>query len=168
MKVTRSAAILLSFLLAVPVLAIAQASGTILHAPEASKLLPDAVFFAGKSATTQLRNSAGIRLADHDVLAVLVDTSGYSSTVQEKYQGYLLTEVPLSIGGHPLPPGAYGVGFVTGHFLVMDIGNHQLLQAQAAHDTQMQRPMPLQILNGSSPGTWRLCFARDCVNFSAK
>jgi hypothetical protein len=168
MKVTRAAAILLSALLAIPVLAIAQSSGTILRAPEASKLLPDAVFFAGKSATTQLRNSAGIRLANHDVLAVLVDTSGYSSTVQEKYQGYLLTEVPLTIDGHALPPGAYGVGFMGGHFLAMDIGAHTLLQAAASHDAQMQRPMPLQILGGAAPGGYRLCFGRDCVDFQAK
>jgi len=168
MKVTRTAAILLSALLALPVLAIAQSSGTILNAPEASKLLPDAVFFAGKSATTQLRNSAGIRLADHYVLAVLVDTSGYSSTVQQKYQGYLLTEVPLSIGDHALAPGAYGVGFLGGHFLVMDIGSHTLVQAAAAHDTQMQHPMPLRILSGSSSEPYRLCFGRDCVDFAAK
>jgi hypothetical protein len=168
MKVTRAAAILLSALLALPVLAIAQSSGSILNAPEASKLLPDAVFFAGKSATTQLRNSAGIRLADHYVLAVLVDTSGYSSTVQQKYQGYLLTEVPLSIGGHAVAPGAYGIGFLGGRFLVMDIGNHTLRQAPATHDAQMQRPVPLQILNASSAAAYRLCFGRDCVDFTAK
>lgn len=167
MKVTRTLSIVLSALFALPL--IAQTSGTILHAPEASKLLPDAVYFAGKSATTQLRNSAGIRFADkHYVLAVLVDTTGYSSTVQERYQGYLLTELPLTLHDQTLPPGAYGVGFVGGHFAVMDIGNHTLLEAPATHDARMQRPMPLQILEGSSPGAYRLCFARECVDFAAK
>lgn len=167
-RTARPAAILLCALLILPVLAPAQTSGTLLHAPEASKLLPDAVYFAGKSATTQLRNSAGIHLGDHYVLAVLVDTSGYSSTVQEKYQGYLLTEVPLSVGGHALPAGAYGVGFTGGHFLVMDISSRTLLEAPAAHDGQLQRPMPLQILRGSSSEGYRLCFARDCVDFQTK
>ncbi|HEX4039596.1 MAG TPA: hypothetical protein VHX37_16180 [Acidobacteriaceae bacterium] len=163
------AGFVLSALITLPLLAAAQTSGTLLHAPEASKLLPDAVFFAGKTATTQLRNSAGIHFTgDHYVLAVLVDTSGYSSTVQQKYQAYLFTEVPLSIGGHALPPGAYGTGFLGGHFLVMDIGNHTLLEAPAAHDAQMQRPTPLQILDGSAPGSWRLCYGRDCVDFRAK
>ncbi len=112
-------------LVAMPLCAPAQTAGkaTILHAAEATKLLPDAVYFAGKSATTQLRNSAGVHYADgHYVLAVLVDTSGYSSSVQEKYQGYLLTEVPLEFGDHRLPAGAYGIGFVGDHFGVMDIG----------------------------------------------
>jgi hypothetical protein len=154
----------LAALIAFPLAAAAQ--GTILHAPEASKILPDSVFYAGKSANTQLRNSAGVRFADnHFVLAVLVDTSGYSSTVQEKYQGYLLTEVGLAIGDHPLTPGAYGIGFVGDHFVVMDIGNHELLQAHAAHDQKMQRPVPLQILEGASPGAYRLCSGRTCVDF---
>ena len=154
----------LAALIAAPLAASAQA--TILHAPEAQKLLPDAVYYAGKSANTQLRNSAGIHYSDgHYTLAVLVDTSGYSTAVQEKYQGYLLTEVPLAIGDHTLPPGAYGIGFVGDHFGVMDIGNHDLLQAHATRDDQMKRPLPLQILEGASSGSWKLCFGRTCVDF---
>lgn len=153
-------------LLTLPLLAAAQSGSSILHAPEAAKLLPGAVYFDGQSASTQLRNSAGVRFSGNAyVLAVLVDNSGYSTAVQQKYQGYLLTEVPLSIGGHALPPGAYGVGFVHDRFLVMDIGNHDLLQTDSSHDGGMQHPTPLQILSGSSPGTWRLCFGRDCVDF---
>lgn len=155
-------------LIAAPLCASAQAppKATVLHAAEAAKVLPDAVYFAGKSASTQLRNSAGIHYADGAyVLAVLVDTSGYSTAVQEKYQGYLLTEVPLDFGGHRLPAGAYGIGFVGSHFGVMDISSHDLLQAAAAHDAAMTRPMPLQILEGPSPGADRLCFGRSCVDF---
>ncbi len=160
-----SAATILAALISLPSLALAQTPGTILHAPEASKLLPDAVYYAGKSATTQLRNSAGIHIGDHYVLAVLVDTSGYSSAVQEKYQGYLLTEVPLEFGDHSLPPGAYGVGFVGDHFVVTDIGTHELLQAPARHDDHLQHPVPLQILAAGDPGMDRLCLGRTCVDF---
>ena len=171
MKALRSIgpSLLIATLVALPFAASAQTSGTILHAPEAQKLLPDAVYYAGKSANTQLRNSAGIHYSDgHNILAVLVDTSGYSTFVQEKYQGYLLTEVPLVIGDHTLVPGAYGIGFVGDHFGVMDIGNHDLLQAHATRDDKMPRPMPLQIIDGSSAGTYRLCFGRTCVDFRPK
>lgn len=158
--------LLAATLVAMPFCALGQAPGTILHAAEAGKLLPDAVYFAGKSASTQLRNSAGVHYSDGAyVLAVLVDTSGYSTAVQEKYQGYLLTEVPLDFGGHRLPAGAYGIGFVGSHFGVMDIGSHDLLQATAAHDAAMTRPMPLEIVEGSSAATDRLCFGRSCVDF---
>lgn len=155
-------------LIAMPLCASAQATGStsVLHAAEAAKILPEAVYFAGKSAGTQLRNSAGIHYADGPyVLAVLVDTSGYSTSIQEKYQGYLLTEVPLEFGDHRLPAGAYGVGFVGDHFGVMDIGSHDLLQATAAHDAAMTRPMPLQIVQGASPAAYKLCFGRSCVDF---
>ena len=165
-RILRPVHFLIAALISLPLAASAQTPGTILHAPEASKLLPDAVFYAGKSANTQLRNSAGVQFSDgHYVLAVLVDTAGYSTAIQEKYQGYFLTEVPLEVGGHPLVPGAYGVGFVGDHFNVMDIGNHDLLQAPDHHDDQMQRPMPLQILDGDAPGRYRLCFGRTCVPF---
>ncbi|MGB7136630.1 MAG: hypothetical protein WBD46_15165 [Acidobacteriaceae bacterium] len=168
-RISSAACVLLTAVIAFPVLAAAQTTGTVLHAAEASKILPDTVYFAGQSATTQMRNSAGMRLPDgHHILAVLVDTSGYSSTVKERYQGYLLAEVPLSVGGHTLPAGAYGMGFVGGNFLVMDIGDHTLLKTASSHDAQMQRPMPLQILDGSQPGSWRLCFGRDCVDFRMK
>jgi hypothetical protein len=146
-------------------LAAAQSGPAILHAAEAGKLLPDSVYYAGKSAGTQLRNSAGIQFpGGHYTLAVLVDTSGYSTAVAQKYQGYLLTEVPLEFGGHRLPAGAYGFGFVSGHFGVMDIGNNDVLQASATHDQQMKRPVPLQIMDAGSGG-YRLCSGRDCVVF---
>lgn len=142
------------------------ATTTILHAGDAAKVLPDAVYFAGKSAATQLRNSGGVHYADgYYVLAVLVDTSGYSSALQEKYQGYLLTEVPLEVGDHRLPVGAYGIGFVGDHFGVLDIGSRELLSAAASHDQAMPRPTPLQVLDGSSAGMYRLCFGRNCVDF---
>lgn len=155
----------LAVLLALPVLAAAQA-GTVLHPAQAGKLLPDRVYFSGQSASTQMRNSGGVRFADGThMLAVLVNTSGYSSTVQQKYQGYLLTDDALEIGGHRLAPGAYGFGFVQGKFMVLDIGNHELFQASSMQDEHMHRPMPLQVLAGASAGTYRLCDGRDCIAF---
>jgi len=145
-------------------LPLAASAQTILHAPEASKLLPDSVYYAGKSANTQLRNSAGLRFADdHYLFAVLVDTSGYSTAVQEKYQGYLLAEVSIEIDGKTLPAGAYGIGFVGDRFVVTDIGTHDVLQARALNDTQMPHPMPLQITQGDAPDRYRLCLGRNFV-----
>ena len=165
MKVFRNTfALGVAALLAFPLLAAAQA--TVLPAADAGKVLPDAVYFAGQSANTQLRNSGGVHFADGAyTLAVLVDTSGYSTAVQQKYQGYLITEAPLDFSGHHLAPGAYGFGFVDNHFLVMDIGAHDLFRAASAHDAQMERPMPLRVLEASAPDHWRLCSGRDCVSF---
>ena len=82
------------------------AQDTVLNAAEATKLLPASVYFKGQSATTQLRNSGGVKFADGSyVLATLVDTSGYSSDVQQKYQAYFITELQIKIEGHVLPAG---------------------------------------------------------------
>ncbi len=146
--------------------AVAQTADTILPATDAAKILPDAVYFAGRSATTQLRNATGVHFADGAyTLAVLVDTSGYSSAIQQKYQAYLLTGARLDFAGHQLSPGAYGFGFVANHFVVMDIGSNDLLRVPSTHDAQLQSPRPLQMVAGAAPGQYRLCSGRDCVDF---
>jgi len=159
--------LLASFVAAIPALCqtAAPASGdSLLAAPEAAKVLPAAVFFRGQSAPVQGRNSGGIKFADGMfVLAALVDNSGYSTAVQQKYQAYFITEVPITINGHALAPGAYGVGFVEGHFGVLDIGNHDLFSVDATHDTGLKRPTPLQVVTDATPGHFRLYEGRDYV-----
>src|SRR5713226_4371340 len=55
------------------------------------KIFPERVFFRGQSAPVQFRNSGGVHFADDFyVLAGLVDSSGYSTAIKEKYQAYLL------------------------------------------------------------------------------
>src|ERR1700675_2399067 len=80
----------------------------VLGADELKQLIPTNFFFAGKTAAVQLRNSAGVRFSSGKLLlAALVDTSGYSSAIEEKYQGLLITETTLHIEGATLKPGAY-------------------------------------------------------------
>ncbi|MGB0123444.1 MAG: hypothetical protein WBP63_08425, partial [Silvibacterium sp.] len=148
---------LLAFTLPVFAQAAAAQPEAILHPADLGKILPDSVFFLGQSATTQARNSGGVRFADGAVmLAALVDNSGYSSGVQQKYQACLLTDTGLDFEGHHLAPGAYGVGIVktdvSPQFVVMDIGAHDLFQAVAANDAKLHRPTPLQILQASDAG----------------
>jgi hypothetical protein len=144
----------------------AQASGdTVLNAADAGKLLPASVFFRGQSATTQLRNSGGVKFADGMfVLATLVDTSGYSSDVQQKYQAYFITELPIKIEGHDLPAGIYGVGFVAGDkFVVLDVGAHDLFTVSSHKDEALKRPMPLRV--SSEKDGFRLYAGRNYVTF---
>jgi hypothetical protein len=101
------------------------------------------------------------------LLVALVDTAGYSSSVQEKYQAYLITEASIDIEGHRLQPGAYGCGFVTGNtFIVMDIGGHDLFSVPSAKDAMLRRPTPLQILPGPDSTGYRLYIGREYVDFA--
>src|ERR1700683_4206596 len=141
---------------------------TILKASDiTAALFPERVFFRGKVAPAELRNTGGVHFADGlYFLAGLVDNSGYSTGIKEKYQAYLLAEVPLEIGGQHVNPGAYGFGFLQGgKFVLMDIGAHDLFQADAHHDAEMKRPVPFQIIAGSATGKYLLYSGRNNVEF---
>ena len=139
-----------------------------LNATEAAAILPATVYFRGQSASIQARNSGGVRFSkDALFLVALVDTSGYSSSVQEKYQAYLITESAIEIGGHRLAPGAYGCGFIANdQFIVMDIGGHDLFTVKSTRDPDLHRPTPLQVLAAPAPHTYRLYAGRNFVEFA--
>lgn len=141
--------------------------GVLKAAEVGGKVFPDKVFFRGMVAGVQDRNTGGVRYADGMlVMAGLVDNSGYSSGLKEKYQGYLITEVSINVGGHSLKPGSYAFGFIEGDkFVVMDVGANDVLQAASTKDAEIKRPVPLQFLAGSKADTYRLYKGRDYVEF---
>lgn len=139
----------------------------VMTAVEAARLLPNTVFFRGQSAPIQARNSSGVQFTKDSLLLVtLVDTAGYSSALQEKYQAYLITESPIDIEGHRLVPGAYGCGFIADNFVVMDIGGHDLFTTSSAKDAELRRPTPLQILPSTDGSGYRLYSGRNYIKFS--
>lgn len=148
----------------------APAHARILSPQDCGTLMPHSVFFRGQTATVQLRNTFGLRLADGAVvLAGLVDTSGYATGLQQKYQGYLLSETALAINGKILPAGAYGFGFVAKDtFVVMDIGGHEVLKVSSEADSTMPRPRPLQIVTGAHTDIYRLYEGRRFVSIRIK
>ena len=145
-----------------------QAKPGVLSAEEIKQVVPAAYFFRGQSAPVQLRNSGGFRGPDGKlVLAGLVDTGGYASDVQTKYQGFLITEVKLNIEGSVLAPGEYGFSFSKdGKFLVLDVGANGLFSVSAHVDTELRRPMPLKIVEDA--GGYRLYEGRTWVSLKAE
>ena len=141
--------------------------GVLTAADVGNKLLPEKVFFRGQLAPVQARNTGGVRYADGFlVFAGLVDSSGYSTGIKEKYQAYFINEVPVEIAGQTLKPGAYGVGFVEGDkFVVMDIAANDVFQVASRKDSEMKRPVPLQFVAGTGAGNYRLYRGRDYVEF---
>jgi hypothetical protein len=143
------------------------APGTLFSADTLTAILPATVFFQGRSAPLQLRNAAGTSFGkDAIVWASLVDSSGYSTAVQERYQFYLVSEVPLQFGSLHLPAGAYGGGFLGDHYLIMDLGGHTLGEGPVATDTKFARPRPLQMVSDHSTSV-RLYLGRRWVLLQA-
>src|SRR6266446_3548453 len=125
-----------------------------------------AILLAGLLAGTStiLRGQSALPKPDKDT--VLVDNTGYSTGIREKYQAYLITEVTLQFGAQDLKPGAYGVGFIEGgKFVVLDLAANELFRAASQKDTEIKRPVPLQVTT-SDTGKYRLYTGRDFVEFS--
>jgi hypothetical protein len=140
----------------------------LLGASELKKAVPAACFFRGQLAPVQLRNSGGFRTADGKlVLAGLVDTSGYATDLAAKYQGFLITEVKLDVGGASLPPGEYGFGFnKDGKFAVMDVGANDLLSVTAQTDDKVAHPVPLRMVEEG--GAYKLYAGKKWVSLKAE
>ena len=134
-------------LLLLPSAALAQAWPRILEGAELERVVPPGFYFEGQSAATQMRNAAAAQLGPRRfVMAGLVDTSGYSTDVQAKYQGFIVTDSPVTVGGSRLPTGAYGFGFTPDGWLnVMDVGGRRVLSVRARNDERLQRPRPLMM-----------------------
>jgi hypothetical protein len=162
-----AAGMLAAAMLAAPGMIMAQAAGdTVLKPADMQKLLPASVYYRGQTATTQLRNSGGVKFADgYYVLITMADTSGYSSEIAAKYQAYFIVEVPIKVAGKHLAAGVYGAGFVGGNFVVTDVGGHDVLTVPAGNDEAMKRPMPLKVVAGSA-GSYRIFAGRKYVSFS--
>jgi hypothetical protein len=150
--------------LATVAIAMPPSLAVLLSPAEVQRLIPATFFYAGRSAPVQMRNAAGLRSQQGKVLlAALVDTSGYSSAIAEKYQGLLLTDGGLKLGGKPLGPGAYGLGSLAdGDFVVTDLSGASVLSVPLLQDDGMRRPVPLQLREVE--GRFRLYLGKKYVS----
>ncbi|HEY3136255.1 MAG TPA: hypothetical protein VGL29_09530 [Blastocatellia bacterium] len=146
----------------------AQETAVVLSGAEHNRVVPTSFYFEGQSAPTQMRNSAAARFGSNRyVIAALVDTSGYSTEVRAKYQGFFITDSKVNVGGKELGAGAYGFGFTDdGKFNVFDVGGKQLMSASATKDSAIRRPRPLMM--SVEGGALRLYAERSYVVIAAK
>jgi hypothetical protein len=125
-----------------------QASKHVLSNDELKKTVPVEYFFRGQKAPVQVRNAVGFQLANGKMmLAALVDASGYSTAIQQKYQGMFITETKLNIGGSELEPGQYGFGFTSdAKFVVMDVADGDVLSVSSQTEPTLQHAVPLKLV----------------------
>ena len=124
-----------------------KATQHLLSAEELKRVVPTDFFFSGQKAPTQMRNASGFQTSDgKTTIAALVDASGYSTAMQQKYQGFLITESKLNVGGSELAPGEYGFGFTSDKFVVMNAANEDVLSVSYETDSSLKRPVPLKMV----------------------
>jgi hypothetical protein len=115
-----------------------------------------------------MRNSAAARFgAKRYVISGLVDTSGYAADVRAKYEGFLISDSPITINGSELSPGAYGFGFSDdGKMQVLDLAGNRVLAVSTTKDSALKRPRPLMMAKATDG--IRLYNGRDFVTIAAK
>ncbi|RPJ60981.1 MAG: hypothetical protein EHM23_08615 [Acidobacteria bacterium] len=130
-------------------------------------------YLEGQAIPAQKRNATLIKTpSGARVLIALLDTSGYGADITQKYNGLLITEGTLNIGGKALQPGSYGFGLTplaaggppTGSkiFRLYNQAGAKLLETKAARDEVLSRAKPLQVV--TKPGKpARLYVGRDWV-----
>ncbi|NOT47274.1 MAG: hypothetical protein HOP17_05935 [Acidobacteria bacterium] len=140
----------LTFVLGTSLFADAQGNsnvGIVTDEKELVKLVPKSFYFAGQSAETQMRNAAAARIGkDRLIIAGLVDTSGYSTEISGKYEGFFITDSRVNFGGTELGTGAYGFGFSSdGKVNIFDLSSKNILSTNTRSDNEMKRPRPLMM-----------------------
>jgi hypothetical protein len=140
-----------------------KAAQHLLSADELKSAVPAEFFFRGQKAPTQLRNATGFQTTGGMMtIAALVDASGYSTAIQQKYQGMLVTETKLNIGGAELAPGEYGFGFAGDKFVVMNVANQDILTVPYQTDAGLKRAVPLKMIEDG--GGYKLYAGRKWVS----
>jgi len=145
-----------------------QKKSSIVEGAELKQIVPTNYFFEGQVAPVQMRNSVAIHLnADHLVVAGLVDNSGYSSDLAQKYQGFFINEQKIKIENATLAPGEYGFGFTKdGKFHILDVGGNEVVTVPFHEDETLTRPVPLKVTEES--GAYRLYAGRKYVTLKAE
>jgi hypothetical protein len=135
-----------------PLLAAVQDRAVILTGAELSRVVPPGFYFQGLSAPTQIRNAAAARFGSNRyVIAGLIDTAGYAADVRAKYEGFFITDSPITINGSELGTGAFGFGFSDdGKLNILDLAGNQVLSVSTTKDSTLKRPRPLAMIKSGN------------------
>ena len=159
---TRTAPWLLAIILLAASGVHAQGGFTVVTGKEFDGAMPSEFYLEGHAIPTEKRNAALIRTsAGHRVLFALLDTSGYSSQVQQKYLGMMIVDGGISICGKRLQTGSYGFGLRApagqgmglapaseSKFLVYSQDGVEQRACVVRPDPAMAHPRPLQVMAG--------------------
>ena len=135
---------------------------------EFNSAMPKDFYLEGNAIPTQKRNAALLKTGEGArALFALIDTSGYSSQIQEKYIGMLIAEASLSVCGGTVGVGSYGFGLQKpaatsdedAKFFVYDQAGKKVMDCGAKKDSEIERPRPLQVVLGTGK-TARLYLGR--------
>jgi len=130
--------------------------------------VPKDFYLEGNAIPTQKRNAALVKTpAGARALFALIDTAGYSSDIQAKYIGMIVTEGDLTICGQKVTVGSFGFGWkrpgtgldAPGNFTLYNQAGAQVTECSTPRDAGLRQPRPLQVIP-QADGSARLYYGR--------
>ena len=87
--------------------------------------------------------------------------------MRAKYEGFFITDSPITINGSELALGAYGFGFsADGKLNILDLAGNQVLSVSTTKDSSLKRPRPLTMIK--SGNEVRLYSGKDYATIAFK
>lgn len=136
----------------------AQGSFELITGTAFTKALPEKFYLEGNAIPTEPRNAAMLKTPTAPrALIALMDTTGYSSRIKQKYIGMIITEGKLSVCGISLGVGSYGFGLdrpappsdAEAKFSVYNQAGDKVGDCSAKKDTSLKgSPLKVTVLKG--------------------
>jgi hypothetical protein len=133
--------------------------------------IPNDFYLEGNRIPVEKRNAALLKTpAGARLVLALVDTTGYSSQVKQKYIGMLITEGSVSVCGVALSVGSYGFGLERpaatssedAKFFLYNQAGEKVGNCNAKKDKELKQPKPLNVVLSKEAGA-RLYLGRHFV-----
>jgi hypothetical protein len=119
-----------------------------------TKAVPTDFYLEGNRIPVEKRNAALLKNAKGARVVVgLIDTTGYSSQIKQKYIGMLITETSISVCGNTLGVGSYGFGLdrpaatsnADAQFKIYNQAGEKVGECAAKKDESVKQPTPLAV-----------------------
>lgn len=116
--------------------------------------IPNDFYLEGNRIPVEKRNAALLKTpAGARLVLALIDTTGYSSRIQQKYIGMVITEGSVSICSVALGVGSYGFGLEKpastsneeAKFLLYNQAGEKVGECGAQKDSALKLPKPLNV-----------------------
>jgi len=148
--------VLMTAVLAVwPSAARAQGAFELVSGKAFDSAVPKDFYLEGNAIPTQKRNAALLKTpAGARVLFALIDTTGYSSQIQQKYEGMIINEGKVTLCGHAIGIGSFGFGLTKpaatsaeeAKFFVYNQAGGKVAECALKKDAELKQPVPLQVV----------------------
>jgi len=116
--------------------------------------VPKDFYLEGNAIPTEKRNAVLLKTpGGKRVVVALIDTTGYSSQIQQKYIGMVIAEGTFSVCGQKMTVGSYGFGLdkpappseADATFHLYNQAGRKLFDCAAKKDTTATQAQPLQV-----------------------